>query len=164
MHRHAVTKVLPYTPEQLFGLVGDVKRYPEFVPWITTMRVWNERETAPGVSELDSEAGIGFSLLTEKFSTHVTRDASARTILVGLIRGPFRKLDNRWRFEPHPDGTKVDFQIAYEFKSRLLSAVLASNFDRAVTKLMGCFEMRAKAMYSPVGQGSAVSQARTAKG
>ena len=58
--------------------------------------------------------------------------------------------DKRWRFEPHPDGCEVDFQIAYEFKSRLLSAVLASNFDRAVTKLMGCFEMRARAMYAPV--------------
>jgi coenzyme Q-binding protein COQ10 len=150
LHRHAVTKVLPYTPDQLLSLVGDVKHYPEFVPWISSMRVWNEHETAPGVTELDSEAGIGFAMLTERFSTHVRRDANAKTILVSLIRGPFRKLENRWRFEPHPDGCKVEFNIAYEFKSRLLSAVLASNFDRAVTKLMGCFETRAKAMYAPV--------------
>ncbi len=150
MHRHAVTKVLPYTPEQLFGLVGDVTRYPEFVPWINSMRVWNQRETAPGVSELDSEAQIGFAMLTEQFSTHVKRDADARTILATLIRGPFRSLENRWRFSPDPAGCKVEFHIEYAFKSRILSAVLASNFDRAVMKLMGCFESRAKAMYAPI--------------
>ncbi|HWE46089.1 MAG TPA: SRPBCC family protein [Caulobacteraceae bacterium] len=150
MHRHAVTKVLPYTPEQLFSLVGDVARYPEFVPWITTMRVWDQRETAPGVIELDSEAGIGFAMLSEKFSTHVKRDGNARTILVTLIKGPFRSLENRWRFSPDAGGCMVEFQIAYAFKSRILSAVLASNFDRAVMKLMGCFEARAKAMYAPV--------------
>ena len=150
MHRHAVTKVLPYTPEQLFTLVGDVARYPEFVPWINTMRVWNQRETAAGVSELDSEAQIGFAMLTERFSTHGKRDSEARTILVTLIRGPFRSLENRWRFSPDLGGCKVEFKIEYAFKSRILSAVLASNFDRAVMKLMGCFESRAKAMYAPV--------------
>ena len=150
LHRHAVTKVLPYTPEQLFSLVGDVAHYPEFVPWITSMRVWNQRETAPGVIELDSEAGIGFAMLREAFSTHVKRDANARTILVTLIKGPFRSLENRWRFTPDPGGCKVEFKIEYEFKSRILSAVLASNFDRAVMKLMGCFEARAKALYAPV--------------
>ena len=150
MHRHAVTKVLPYTPEQLFALVGDVARYPEFVPWINTMRVWNQREATPGVSELDSEAQIGFAMLTERFSTHVKRDGDAQTILVTLIRGPFRSLENHWRFSPDPGGCKVEFNIAYAFKSRILSAVLAANFDRAVMKLMGCFESRAKAMYAPV--------------
>jgi coenzyme Q-binding protein COQ10 len=150
LQRHAVTKVLPYTPEQLFALVGDVQHYPEFVPWITSMRVWNQRDERPGVSSLDAEAGIGFAVLTEKFSTHVTRDAGAGTIIVSLIRGPFRKLENRWKFTPDPGGCKVEFNIAYEFRSRLLSAVLASNFDRAVTKLMGCFEARAKVMYKPV--------------
>jgi coenzyme Q-binding protein COQ10 len=157
LHRHAVTKVLPYTPDQLFSLVGEVARYPEFVPWITTMRVWNQRETAPGVIELDSEAQIGFAMLTERFSTHVVREGNARSILVTLIRGPFRSLENRWRFSPDPAGCKVEFHIEYAFKSRLLSAVLASNFDRAVMKLMGCFEARAKAMYTPVASAPALA-------
>ncbi len=150
MARHVVTRVLPYTPEQLFGLVGDIKRYPEFVPWITSMRTWGERDEGAGVTSIDGDAGIGFAMLRESFSTHVVRDAKARTILVTLIRGPFKRLENRWRFEPDPGGCRVDFLIDYEFKSRLLSAVLASNFDRAVMKLMGCFEARAKAMYAPV--------------
>jgi coenzyme Q-binding protein COQ10 len=150
--RHAVTRVLPYTPEQLFGLVGDIKRYPEFVPWISSMRTWNERDEGNGVTSIDGDAGIGFAMLRESFSTHVVRNAPARTILVTLIRGPFKRLENRWHFEPDPAGCRVDFFIDYEFKSRLLSAVLASNFDRAVMKLMGCFESRAKAMYTPVGK------------
>ena len=163
MHHHAVTKVLPYTPEQLFTLVGDVARYPEFVPWITSMRVWGQRETAPGVTELDSEAGIGFSMLSERFSTHVKRDANARTILVTLIRGPFRSLENRWRFAPDPAGCKVEFQIVYEFKSRILSAVLAANFDRAVMKLMSCFEARAKILYAPVNSSAFTAKPAGAK-
>jgi coenzyme Q-binding protein COQ10 len=130
-----------------------VKRYPEFVPWITSMRVWGEREEAPGVSTLDAEAGVGFSFLKERFSTHVRRDAGSRQIDVGLIRGPFRKLSNYWAFHPDPAGCSVDFRIEFEFKSRLLDAVLTGNFDRAVNKLMTCFEARAAALYpqtSPV--------------
>ena len=105
------------------------------------MRVWNQRETAPGVIELDSEAGIGFAMLTRAvLDPREERGSNAQTILVTLIRGPFRSLENRWRFSPDPGGCEVEFNIAYAFKSRILSAVLAANFDRAVMKLMGCFE------------------------
>jgi coenzyme Q-binding protein COQ10 len=76
LHRHVVTRVLPYTPEQLFTLVGDVEAYPQFVPWITAMRTWNGRADAQ-VSTVDAEAQVGFSFLREKFATRVRRDAAA---------------------------------------------------------------------------------------
>ncbi|HEY3888203.1 MAG TPA: type II toxin-antitoxin system RatA family toxin [Caulobacteraceae bacterium] len=145
--RHRLTRELPYAPDQLFSLVGDVQAYPLFVPWITSMRVWNPREEAEGVDSVEAEASVGFAFLTERFSTRVRRDANSREIAVSLIRGPFRRLDNRWRFSPHPSGTLVEFSIDFEFKSRLLEALLAANLSRAVERLIGCFEDRAKALY-----------------
>lgn len=149
--RHAVVRVLPYTPEQLFSLVGDVEAYPQFVPWIQTMRVWNRREAAPGVSQLDAEVQVGFSFLTERFSTRVKRDANTREITVSLLNGPFRRLINRWKFEAHPSGAEVKFDIDFEFKSKLLDSMLAANFHHAVDRLIGCFDARAEALYGKGG-------------
>jgi coenzyme Q-binding protein COQ10 len=146
--RHHVSKLLPYTPEQLFQLVGDVDAYPDFVPWINAMRTWNPRSLSEGVDAVDAEAGVGFSFLKERFSTRVRRDARNRQIDVSLISGPFKKLDNRWRFLDAGHGcTRVEFDIDFAFKSRLLEALLTANFGHAVDKLMTCFEARAKSLY-----------------
>ena len=139
--------MLPYTPDQLFALVGDVDRYPEFVPWISSMRTWNARTLADGVETVDAEAGVGFSFLRERFSTRVRRDSAERQIDVNLLSGPFRRLTNTWRFLEDDGGTRVEFDIDFQFKSRLLEGLLAANFHHAVEKLMGCFEDRAKALY-----------------
>lgn len=147
MPRHHIEKILPYTPDQLFTLVGNVDAYPEFVPWIQSMRTWNARSEGEGVSLVDAQAGVGFAFLKEKFSTRVRRDAAARQVDVQLLSGPFKHLVNRWRFVEIPGGTKIEFDIDFEFKSRLLSGMLAANFHHAVDKLMSCFEARAKALY-----------------
>jgi len=124
-----------------------VEKYPEFVPWITSMRTWNARVVGEGVDQLDAEAGVGFSFLKEKFATRVRRDAANHQIDVALLSGPFRKLANRWRFVPEGELTRVEFDIDFEFKSRLLDGLLKSNFHHAVERLMICFEDRAKALY-----------------
>lgn len=148
MPRYHIEKVLPYSPDQLFRLVGDVDAYPDFVPWIQSMRTWNARVEGEGVTLVDAQAGVGFSFLKEKFSTRVRRDANARQIEVQLLSGPFKHLANRWRFvEVDGGATRIEFDIDFEFKSRLLSGVLAANFHHAVDKLMACFEGRAKALY-----------------
>jgi coenzyme Q-binding protein COQ10 len=145
--RHHVTKLLPYTPDQLYALVGDIDRYPEFVPWIVAMRTWNARTEADGSSRIDAEAKVGFSFLREKFSTTVRRDPAVRQIDVGLLSGPFEKLRNRWRFFEDPAGTRIEFDIDFAFKTKLLEALLSRNFEHAVDRLMECFEARAKALY-----------------
>ena len=150
MNRNRQTKILPYRPEQLFELVGGIESYPEFVPWLTSMRTWNAREVRPGVSSVDAEAGVGFSFLRERFATRVVRDAETMTIDVSLLHGPFKVLKNQWRFLPDPAGTRVEFSIDFAFKSRILDALLAANMDRAVDKLIGCFEARAAAVYGAV--------------
>ena len=147
MPRHHIEKILPYTPDQLFALVGNVDAYPEFVPWIQSMRTWNARSEGEGISLVDAQAGVGFAFLKEKFSTRVRRDAGARQVDVQLLSGPFKHLANRWRFVEVEGGTKIEFDIDFEFKSRLLSGMLAANFHHAVDKLMSCFEARAKALY-----------------
>ncbi|MGA0546313.1 type II toxin-antitoxin system RatA family toxin [Brevundimonas sp. VNH65] len=146
---HRVTRVLPYAPEQLAALVADVRAYPDFVPWVTSMRVWNLREEAPGVSLLDAEAGVGFSMLKERFSTWVRHDHVRNRVEVGLIRGPFKHLKNRWDFVPEGEGARIDFMIDFAFRSRLLDMMLQANFDLAVGKLMACFEAEAERRYGP---------------
>lgn len=145
--RHQVTRRLPYAPEQLYSLVGDVDRYPDFVPWITGMRTWNARLDDQGVSWVDAEARVGFSFLKERFSTRVRRDPGAMQIDVGLISGPFERLRNRWVFNEDGEGTEVRFDIDFAFKSRMLDNLLQSNFELAVDRLMTCFDDRAKALY-----------------
>ncbi|MFC3070046.1 type II toxin-antitoxin system RatA family toxin [Phenylobacterium soli] len=148
--------MLPYTPDQLFRLVGDVAAYPEFVPWLTSMRTWNQRHLSEGVEAVDAEAGVGFAFLKERFATRVRRDAQNRQIDVSLLSGPFRKLENRWRFLDAGHGcTRVEFDIDFQFKSRLLEALLTANFSHAVDRLMSCFEDRAKSLYGEAEKGAA---------
>lgn len=138
--------MLPYTPEQLFELVGDVEAYPKFVPWITGMRTWNGRVDG-AVSTVDAEAQVGFSFLREKFATRVRRDRNALSIDVSLLYGPFKRLSNGWRFVPEGDVTRVEFVIDFAFKSALLDAMLAANIDKAAGKLIACFEERARQLH-----------------
>jgi coenzyme Q-binding protein COQ10 len=154
--RHALTRRLPYSPKQLFDLVGDVERYPAFVPWVTDMRTWGQRECAPGVSTFDAEAKVRFAIIRESFCTRVRLDEPNFAIDADLISGPFRRLENRWRFSPEGEETELSFRIDFEFGSRFLEGLLTVNFERAVTKLIGCFERRAKYLYG--GQGASPSR------
>jgi coenzyme Q-binding protein COQ10 len=146
--RHSLTRLLPYAPRQLYDLVGDVERYPEFVPWVTRLAVRDRREAGEGVTTLDAEADVGFSIVHERFATRVRLDERALTIDVDLISGPFRRLTNRWRFLAHPRGAELAFDIDFEFRSRLLTALFAANAHRAISRLVGCFEARAAKLYA----------------
>ncbi len=145
--RHHLTRILPYQPRELFELVGDVERYPEFVPWVLRLRARNRRLDGEGITRLDAEAEVGFSIVHERFTTTVRLDAPLLAIDVDLVSGPFRRLKNRWRFKDHPDGVELAFEIDFEFKSRLLDALLRANFHHAVARLVGCFEARAEQLY-----------------
>ena len=144
---HRVTRTLPYSPAQLADLVADVEAYPRFVKWVTSMRVWNRREEAAGVSLLDAEAAVGFAFMKERFSTWVRHDRNLPRVEVGLLRGPFRHLKNRWDFVETPEGTRLEFMIDFAFKSPILNAMLNANFDLAVGKLIESFEAEAQRRY-----------------
>ncbi len=155
--RHSLTRRLPYAPQQVFDLVGDVERYPAFLPWVSDMRTWGKRECDPGVTTFDAEAKVRFAIIRERFSTHVLLDRPDLAIDADLIAGPFRRLENRWRFKPDGTGTELSFRIDFEFGSRLLEGLLAANFERAVAKLIACFERRARMLYGPSAAGDGPS-------
>lgn len=150
MPTHAEKKVLPYTPEQLFEMVADVRRYPEFLPWCVGARVISRTET-----ELVADLTIGFKMFRETFRSQVTLERPHH-VHVRYLTGPFRYLNNHWRFRPVANGatpdarepaTEVDFFVDFEFKSRLLQAVIGTVFNEAVRLMVRSFERRAYALY-----------------
>ena len=98
---------------------------------------------------MDTEAQVRFAIIRERFATRDRFDSNALVIDVKLLSGPFRRLRNRWRFTPHAKGAELSFEIDFEFGTRLLHGLLSANFDRAVSKLIGCFERRAQDLYGP---------------
>lgn len=151
MHSTRVVKVLPYEPDELFQLVADVEAYPEFLPWVTSLRTWNRAIDPDGAIRLDAEAKVGFAIVRETFATRVRMDQRVGKIEAGLLYGPFRRLKNVWRFKSDPGGTQVEFEIEFEFKSRLLDAILAANLRHAADHLIACFEGRALRLYGARG-------------
>jgi coenzyme Q-binding protein COQ10 len=141
MPTHAERKILRYTPEQLFDMVADVRRYPEFLPWCVGARVISRKD-----DELIADLTIGFKMFRETFRSSVTLERPHH-VHVRYLTGPFRYLNNHWRFTPHPQGTEVDFFVDFEFKSRLLQAVIGTVFNEAVRLMVRSFERRAMQLY-----------------
>jgi coenzyme Q-binding protein COQ10 len=140
---HSEQRVLPHTAEQLFDLVADVGRYPEFLPWCVAARVLSESETA-----LRAELAIGFKGIRERFVSRVALDRPNLRIDVAYEKGPFRYLDNHWRFESREGGKcLLDFHVDFEFRSRLLEMLMGRLFDEAVRRMVRAFEQRADALY-----------------
>ncbi len=141
MPTHAEQRVLPYTPEQLFELVADVARYPEFLPWCVASRI-RSRDGDVFFADLV----IGFKMVRERFTSKVTLIRPDR-VDVTYTEGPFKHLNNHWRFKPHPNGTELDFYVDFEFRSKLLQTMIGALFNEAVKLMVGAFEKRAKQLY-----------------
>jgi coenzyme Q-binding protein COQ10 len=142
MPTHAETRVLPYSAEQLYGLVADIERYPEFLPWCVAVRV-RRRDGA----EVHADMAIGFKMFRETFTSRVTL-SPVDAIEVAYIDGPFRYLRNHWRFVDQPGGgCQIDFFVDFEFRSALLQRVIGALFGEAVRRLVAAFEARARARY-----------------
>lgn len=145
MPTHAERRILRYTPEQLFNLVADVRRYPEFLPWCVGARVVSQTET-----ELLADLTIGFKLFRETFRSRVELERPDE-IRVRYENGPFRYLNNTWKFRPVEAGTEVDFFVDFEFRSALLQAVIGVVFNEAVRLMVRSFERRAMVLYGRDG-------------
>jgi coenzyme Q-binding protein COQ10 len=142
---------LLFNANDLFVLVSDVRRYPEFIPQITAMRVLEDNQEG-SIANLTAEARIRYKFVTERFTSQVRADAVARTIDVGFVAGPFRTLSNNWRFHPLSDGsTLVDFAIAAAFKNPVLQVLLDNNKDRAADVLVRRFSDEADRRFALSG-------------
>ena len=129
----------------MYAIVADVERYPEFVPWCTGLRV-SKRETVGKVEILTAETLIGYKSLRERYTSRVLLDPVAHTIDVTQTEGPFRQLQNNWRFTPEGEGCNVDFSIVFEFKSRMLGMVAGAVLGPVMTRMTDAFESRACAL------------------
>ncbi|MEA3535037.1 type II toxin-antitoxin system RatA family toxin [Rhizobium sp. CC-YZS058] len=148
MPKFETKRIVQHSPEQMFDLVADVERYPEFLPLCEALTVRSRKER-DGKELLLADMTVGYKAVRETFTTQVLLNRSERTIDVKYIDGPFRYLDNRWRFEGEGEGRcAVHFFIDYEFKSRILGALMGSMFDRAFRMFAEAFEKRADTVYA----------------
>src|SRR5690349_8931673 len=123
MISHRETRIVPYPAELVYAVVSDVEKYPQFLPWVLALRVLSRRENG-----LTAEMAVGYGALRERYTSDVQLDPLARTIDVVEIKGPFKCLENHWRFTPKEDGCEVDFSIKFEFRNRLLHSVAGHAF------------------------------------
>ncbi len=144
MPRHTEHRNLPYTPEQLFDLVADVKRYDEFLPWVSAVRVRSSSAT-----EMVADLIVGFGAFRERFTSRIAKQR-ATAITVDYVEGPLKFLHNEWRFEGDGEGgTNLHFTVDFAFRNRIFEAVAGQVFDRALRKMTGAFEERAAVLYGP---------------
>jgi coenzyme Q-binding protein COQ10 len=137
-------RVLPYAPEDLCRLVGDVRVYPEFVPFLKSMRVTKEEPRAEGGWQGVAEAEVGWKAINVHFSTSVRCEPAKGEVDVALVKGPLHSLANKWWFKPHEKGAHVRYWIAYEFKNPVLQAAISANKDKLASRIMTAFEREAK--------------------
>jgi len=161
MPRHEETRVLPYTAEQMFDLVADVASYPEFLPWVSAVRIRSDSDT-----EMLADMIVGFKGLRETFTSRVVK-ARPGHLQVDYIDGPLKHLSNEWRFrDDSHGGVIVDFIVDFAFKNRMFEMLAGQMFDRAFRKMTGAFEARAAVLYAaaPSGNssGSSSSSAQSA--
>lgn len=143
MPTHAEKRIMPYAPEQVYALVADVERYPQFLPWCLACRI--RRRESPTVFVADLV--IGFKMIRERFTSRVTLDP-CRRIDVSYHEGPFKYLNNHWVFSEVDGGhCEIDFFIDFEFRSKTLQKLIGVLFNEAVQRMVNAFEKRAHALY-----------------
>jgi len=142
MPRHSETRNLPWTPEQLFDLVADVGRYQEFLPWVAATRVRSDSEAL-----MVADLVVGFKSIKETFTSRVEKERPKR-IHTEYIEGPLKYLQNSWIFRPDgKGGSEVDFCVDFAFKNRIFESLAGQMFDRALRRMIGAFEDRARDLY-----------------
>ena len=142
------TRRVTHKPEEMFDLVADVERYPDFLPLCTGLRVIRRTHDEQGRDVLVAEMSVGYRSISARFTTKVVLDRKSLDIHVSYINGPFRYLENHWEFRPGENGgSAVHFSIDYEFRSIALGLLMGAMFDRAFRRFTDAFESRANDVY-----------------
>jgi coenzyme Q-binding protein COQ10 len=138
---HHERKSLPFTAEQMYDLVVDVRRYPEFLPWVAAARIRSDTD-----NELLADLVVGFKALKETFSSRVLKTPKSK-VVVEYLDGPMRHLHNQWLFEETPGGCIVDFTVEFAFSNRIFEALAGQYFSTAIRKMTDAFVKRAEVLY-----------------
>ncbi|CAK0776833.1 coenzyme Q-binding protein COQ10 [Azospirillaceae bacterium] len=143
MPTHAENRFVPYTAEQMFRLVAEVDKYPEFLPWCVGARIKRRQGNT-----LIADLMIGFRMVRESFTSRVTLSPSHR-IDTTFSDGPFQYLKSYWIFHPVEGGCNVDFFVEFEFKSKMLQNLISVLFNEATRRMVAAFDQRARHLYGP---------------
>ena len=147
MPTHAEKRRLPHTPEQMFDLVADVEKYPEFLPWCVATRIKSRHGET-----IVADMAVGYKMFREKFTSVARLDRAHMCIDIEYREGPFRYLNNHWLFERDGKGCAIDFYIDFEFRSQLLEKAITVVFNKAVSRMVEAFEKRARMKYGSEGR------------
>jgi coenzyme Q-binding protein COQ10 len=150
MPTHSESRTMPYTAGQMYDLVADVGRYPEFLPWTAAARVRTRNARANGSEVLEADLVIAFMVFREKFGSRVTLWPDKGTIETEYLDGPFHHLLSKWGFRDLADGgCEVSFFVDFKFKNAVLQKLIGSVFDEAMHRVVRAFEQRAQSLYGP---------------
>jgi coenzyme Q-binding protein COQ10 len=148
MPEFSTTRRVAHTARDMFDLVADVERYPQFVPLCRDLKVRSRQSAGEGVETVIADMTVAYKVVRETFRSRVTLDRPKLKILVEYLQGPFRHMENRWEFVPTGEKScEVKFFIAYEFKSRALALLMGAMFDITFRRFADVFEQRADAIY-----------------
>jgi coenzyme Q-binding protein COQ10 len=146
MPHHHEQRILPHSAAQMFDLVADVKSYPEFLPWVSAIRIRKNDE-----QEMLADMVVGFKSLRETFSSRVVKTPKS-SIVVDYLDGPMKHLHNAWQFADLPEGgSSVDFSVDFSFRNRVFEALAGQFFDSALRKMTSAFIERADNLYGAGG-------------
>ncbi len=147
---HSEIRPLPYSARQMYDLVADVEKYPEFIPWTIATRVKSVEEVGDH-EVMHADMVVGFKMFREKFLSRVDLYEDESRIDTAYVDGPFKHLISNWRFEETETGCNVHFHVDFEFKNRLLQGAAGVFFMDAMKRIVKAYETRAEALY---GRGS----------
>ena len=148
MPSFSTTRRVRHSADDMFALVADVERYPEFVPLCRSLKVRNRAPGPNGTEVVVADMTVAYKLIHETFTSKVTLDRENRKIFVEYLRGPFSRMKNRWEFHPLENaGCKIEFFIEYEFRSRTFGLLMGAVFDKAFRSFVEAFENRADEIY-----------------
>ena len=151
MPTHAEKRIMPYGADQMYALIADVKSYPEFLPWCSAARIRRRQpieEGGEGAERIEADLVISFKVFRERFGSRVDLFPGEKRIDVAYLDGPFRYLNNHWKFTPLEDGgCEVDFFVDFEFKSAVLQKLIGVVFNEAMQRIVRAFEARAEMLY-----------------
>lgn len=147
MPTHTEKRVLPYTAEQMYALVADVAKYPEFLPWNSAARIRSVTPQPDGTEVMEADLVISFKVFRERFTSRVVLDEAAKRIDTEYLDGPFKYMKSYWQFRDTEGGVEVEFFTDFEFKNIVLQNLIGVVFNQAMQRIVGAFEARARALY-----------------
>ncbi|MGB0799502.1 MAG: type II toxin-antitoxin system RatA family toxin [Planktomarina sp.] len=146
MPTHSETKFLPYSADQMYDMVADVAKYPEFLPWCAAARIRGTRAEGD-VCVMDADLVISFKVFREKFGSRVTLDPEAKKITSEYIDGPFKHMISTWGFTESEGGCDVEFYVDFEFRNAILQGIIGVVFNEAMQRVVRAFERRAAQLH-----------------